>query len=72
MVERFVKLSAKVLLAVGIVSMFYGYGCTPVPYRVCDGQNVCRNMSKAEALEAAQVHKEWQSESTLKLGIAKP
>lgn len=65
-------LLAKLLLAVGIVSMFYGYGCTPVPYRVCDNQNVCRNMSKTDALEAAEMHKEWQAASSLRLGVARP
>jgi hypothetical protein len=46
--------------------------CSASKYRVCDQTNTCRNMTKAEALEAAEVSHEWKDKSTLTLGIAKP
>mgnify|MGYP003393740736 CR=1 FL=1 len=63
-------LLVKLVLALGICYLMYG--CASAPYRVCDNQNVCRNMSKTEALEAAEMHKEWQAASSLRLGVARP
>jgi hypothetical protein len=59
-------------LMVAAVVFTWLAGCTPVPYRVCDHTNNCRNMTKSEALEAAEVSREWKENSGLKLGIARP
>jgi len=47
--------------------------CVPVaPYKVCDNTGACRPMTKQEALEAAEVSKEWGTNSSLTLRITRP
>lgn len=43
--------------------------CTTSPYKVCDTSNVCRVMTKEEAMDAAEVAKEWGQNSTLQLRV---
>lgn len=44
-------------------------GCTKM-YKVCDLQG-CRSMTSKQAIEAAEVHKEWGEGSKLSLRINK-
>lgn len=50
--------------------MIVSLGCSTKSYQICDG-TTCRPVSKAEALEAAEVSKEWGSQSKLQLKINK-
>lgn len=57
------------IILVGVFILVLLGGCTKA-YKVCDQQG-CRSMSSKQAIEAAEVHKEWGEGSKLSLRINK-